>query len=93
MGTPGEIAARIPVPALIIAAWVAGGVYSLLGSFAMAELGAMIPRSGFSKPTSKFSSEVFPAPDRPSTAVTPGWIVTQISRGHTNNSFHWGREP
>ena len=46
MGTPGEIAARIPVPALIIAAWVAGGVYSLLGSFAMAELGAMIPRSG-----------------------------------------------
>ena len=43
---PGEIAARIPVPALIIAAWVAGGVYSLLGSFAMAELGAMIPRSG-----------------------------------------------
>jgi hypothetical protein len=46
MGTPGEIATRIPVPALIIAAWVAGGVYSLLGSFAMAELGAMIPCSG-----------------------------------------------
>ena len=46
MGTPGQIAARLPVPALIIAAWVAGGLYSLLGTFAMAELGAMIPRSG-----------------------------------------------
>ena len=46
MGTPGQIAARLPVPALIIAAWIAGGLYALLGSFAMAELGAMIPRSG-----------------------------------------------
>ena len=35
MGTPGEIAARIPVPALIIAVWVAGGVplESALGLF------------------------------------------------------------
>ncbi len=46
METPGQIAARLPVPALIIAAWIAGGLYSLLGTFAMAELGAMIPRSG-----------------------------------------------
>jgi APA family basic amino acid/polyamine antiporter len=46
MRTPGEIAAKLPHPWLIVGAWVAGGVYSLLGAFSMSELGAMIPRSG-----------------------------------------------
>jgi APA family basic amino acid/polyamine antiporter len=46
MSRPGDIAGRLPASTLIIAAWIAGGLYSLLGCFAMAELGAMIPRSG-----------------------------------------------
>src|SRR5918999_3486899 len=43
---PGEIAAHLPNPWLFLAVWVAGGLYALLGAFQIAELGAMIPRSG-----------------------------------------------
>jgi APA family basic amino acid/polyamine antiporter len=46
MRTPGEIAARLPDAWLIVGSWLIGGAYSLIGSFAMSELGAMIPRSG-----------------------------------------------
>lgn len=44
--TPGEIAARLPSVPLFLGVWVAGGVYALLGALSLAELGAMIPRSG-----------------------------------------------
>jgi APA family basic amino acid/polyamine antiporter len=44
--TPGEIAARLPSPALFLGVWIVGGVYALLGALSLAELGAMIPRSG-----------------------------------------------
>ena len=44
--TPGEIAARLPTPGLFLGAWVAGGLYALLGAISLAELGAMLPRSG-----------------------------------------------
>jgi APA family basic amino acid/polyamine antiporter len=44
--TPGEIAARLPHPALFLGMWVAGGLYALLGAVSLAELGAMLPRSG-----------------------------------------------
>jgi APA family basic amino acid/polyamine antiporter len=44
--TPGEIAARLPSEGWIAAAWLAGGAYALLGAISLAELGAMIPRSG-----------------------------------------------
>jgi len=44
--TPGEIAQQLPTPAMFIGIWVAGGVYALLGAISVAELGAMIPRSG-----------------------------------------------
>jgi APA family basic amino acid/polyamine antiporter len=44
--TPGEIAAQLPSPWLFLAVWVAGGIYALLGSNAIAELGAMTPLSG-----------------------------------------------
>jgi APA family basic amino acid/polyamine antiporter len=44
--TPGEIAARLPNAWLFLGVWVAGGIYALLGAFQLAELGAMIPRSG-----------------------------------------------
>src|SRR3954466_10028258 len=44
--TPGEVAKYLPSPWIFLAVWVAGGLYALLGSFSMAELGAMMPRSG-----------------------------------------------
>lgn len=43
---PADVAARLPVPALFLGAWVLGGFYALLGANAVAELGAMLPRSG-----------------------------------------------
>jgi len=34
------------VPWLFVAVWIAGGLYALIGSFSLSELGAMIPREG-----------------------------------------------
>jgi APA family basic amino acid/polyamine antiporter len=44
--TPGDVAARLPSPALFIGVWVIGGLYALLGAMSMAEPGAMLARSG-----------------------------------------------
>lgn len=44
--TPGEIAAQLPTEKLFIGVWILGGIYALLGAISVAELGAMIPRSG-----------------------------------------------
>lgn len=44
--TPGNIAALLPTPALFLGVWILGGLYALLGAISLAELGAMIPRSG-----------------------------------------------
>src|SRR6266702_4529497 len=44
--TPGEIAKDLPTPTLFIGIWIVGGLYALLGAISVAELGAMIPRSG-----------------------------------------------
>jgi basic amino acid/polyamine antiporter, APA family len=44
--TPGEVAARLPSEPLFIGAWVAGGIYALLGAISLAEPGAMVARSG-----------------------------------------------
>ena len=43
---PADVAARLPLPALFLGAWVIGGAYALLGANALAELGTMVPRSG-----------------------------------------------
>ncbi len=43
---PGAIALQLPHPALFLGVWVLGGLYALLGAFSLAELGAMIPKSG-----------------------------------------------
>lgn len=43
---PADVAGRLPAPALFLGVWVLGGLYALLGANALAELGAMIPRSG-----------------------------------------------
>jgi len=44
--TPGTIALQLPHPWLFLGVWILGGVYALLGAISIAELGAMIPRSG-----------------------------------------------
>ncbi len=44
--TPGEVATQLPTPSLFIGIWIVGGVYALLGTISVAELGTMIPRSG-----------------------------------------------
>lgn len=44
--TPGEVAAALPNTYLYIGVWLLGGLYALLGANSVAELGAMIPRSG-----------------------------------------------
>ena len=44
--TPGDVATHLPTPTLFIGIWVIGGLYALLGAISVAELGAMIPRSG-----------------------------------------------
>lgn len=43
---PGEVAGYLPYTALFLGVWVAGGLYALFGAVQLAELGAMIPRSG-----------------------------------------------
>ncbi len=46
MRTPSQIANRLPSVSLIMLAWAAGALYSLLGAWSLSELGAMIPSSG-----------------------------------------------
>ena len=44
--TPGSVAALLPHPGLFLGAWIIGGVLSLAGALANAELGAMYPHAG-----------------------------------------------
>jgi len=44
--TPGDVAARLPSPALFLGVWVLGGLYALLGAVSLAEPGAMLAESG-----------------------------------------------
>jgi APA family basic amino acid/polyamine antiporter len=44
--TTGVMAAALPSPTLILAAWVTGGVIALSGGLTYAEMGSMYPRSG-----------------------------------------------
>ncbi|MEN8183080.1 MAG: amino acid permease [Myxococcota bacterium] len=44
--TPGTIADLVPHAGLILVAWAAGGVLSLVGALANAELGTLYPRAG-----------------------------------------------
>ena len=44
--TPSAIAMHLPYAPLIFAAWIVGGLLSLAGALANAELGAMFPRAG-----------------------------------------------
>ncbi len=44
--TPGLVATQLGSAKLIIAAWVCGGIYALLGVNSVAELGASLPQAG-----------------------------------------------
>jgi APA family basic amino acid/polyamine antiporter len=44
--TPGLVAAQLDNPELVLAAWLLGGVYALLGAVCIAELAASLPRAG-----------------------------------------------
>lgn len=43
---PGTVAAQLGSSWLILAVWIAGGVYTLLGAVSIAELAAMLPETG-----------------------------------------------
>lgn len=57
---PGEIAGHLPVVWLYVAAWIVGGLYALLGALQLAELGAMIPRSGGQYVFSRYALGEYP---------------------------------
>jgi basic amino acid/polyamine antiporter, APA family len=44
--TPGLVAAELPTLQLVLGAWLAGGLYALLGAICTAELAAALPRTG-----------------------------------------------
>jgi APA family basic amino acid/polyamine antiporter len=44
--TPGDVAAALPSPAWFIGVWIFGGIYAMCGALTMAELAAMLPKSG-----------------------------------------------
>ena len=44
--TPGLVAGQLPNPKAILAVWIAGGLYTLVGAVCLAELGTMLPEAG-----------------------------------------------
>ena len=44
--TPGLVAGQLPNAAAILAVWIAGGLYTLVGAICLAELGTMLPEAG-----------------------------------------------
>src|SRR3990172_7955446 len=44
--TPGMVAAQLPDYWLICGIWLIGGVYALLGTISVVELGTMLPQAG-----------------------------------------------
>jgi len=44
--TPGLVAGQLPDRAAILAVWIAGGLFTLVGAACLAELGTMLPEAG-----------------------------------------------
>src|SRR2546426_9809877 len=42
---PGLVAGQISNPSIILALWLVGGLYTLLGAVCLAELGTMLPQT------------------------------------------------
>jgi basic amino acid/polyamine antiporter, APA family len=57
---PGEVAGHLPSTALFLTAWIAGGLYALLGAIQMAELATMLPRSGGQYVFSRYALGEYP---------------------------------
>ena len=70
---PASVAAELPSTGLIFAAWIIGGLLSLAGALAVAELGVRHPKSGGQY---IFLREAF----GPSIAFAFGWTNVLISR-------------
>jgi amino acid transporter len=70
---PASVASELPSAALILAAWVIGGLLSLAGALAVSELGVRHPKSGGQY---VFLREAFGAP----VAFAFGWTTLLISR-------------
>jgi APA family basic amino acid/polyamine antiporter len=43
---PGLVAGQVSKPSIILALWLAGGLYTLIGAVCLAELGTMLPAAG-----------------------------------------------
>src|SRR5438094_10622388 len=44
--TPGLVAGQLASPSRILAVWLVGGLYTLLGAVCLTELGTMLPQAG-----------------------------------------------
>jgi APA family basic amino acid/polyamine antiporter len=44
--TPGLVAGHLHSSSAILIVWIVGGIYTLLGSVCLAELGTMVPQAG-----------------------------------------------
>src|SRR5512144_671403 len=44
--TPGLVAGQLHAPVAILLVWIVGGLYTLLGSVCLTELGTMVPQAG-----------------------------------------------
>src|SRR5580693_8665317 len=44
--TPGLVAGQLPSRTAILAVWIVGGLYTLVGAACLAELGTMLPEAG-----------------------------------------------
>jgi basic amino acid/polyamine antiporter, APA family len=44
--TPGLVAGQLGSPAAVLAVWIIGGLYTLLGAVCLTELGTMLPEAG-----------------------------------------------
>ena len=44
--TPGLVAGQVGTPGAILTVWIVGGLYTLLGSVCLTELGTMVPQAG-----------------------------------------------
>src|SRR5437773_4431976 len=44
--TPGLVASQLASPPAILTVWIAGGLFTLLASVCLTELGAMLPQAG-----------------------------------------------
>jgi len=79
LATPGEIAGRLPTPALFFGVWVAGGLYALLGALSLAELGAMLPRSGGQYVFARHAFGSFPGLElNDECSIRMGWSVRYL---------------